>query len=64
MAIFLYNPYMSAWIQQGPLANTIFALDPSNSLVYVMAIWCFTSLLTLKLPITPIVVCFVICLWF
>ena len=40
MVIFLYNLYIFIWIQQGYLANTIFALDPSNSVIKsLLYIW-------------------------
>ena len=38
MVIFLYNLYMFVWIQHACLANTVFALDPSNSVV--KRLWC------------------------
>ena len=33
MVIFLYNLYIFVWIQHGCLANIVFVLDPSNSVI-------------------------------
>ena len=33
MVIFLYNPYIFVWLHHISLANMVFALDPSNSVI-------------------------------
>ena len=35
---FLYNLYIFVWIQNGCFANTVFALDPNNSVIKRQ--WC------------------------
>ena len=38
MITFLYNLYIFVWIQQDSLANMVFALDPSGSVI--IKLWC------------------------
>ena len=42
MVIFLYNLNIFVWIQHDCLANTVFTLDPSNSVT--KRLWCICFL--------------------
>ena len=44
MVIFLYNLYIFVWIQHGCIANTIYALDPNNSVIKRLWCTCFPDL--------------------
>ena len=38
MVIFQYNLYIFVWIQHGCLTNTVYAMDPNNSVI--KRLWC------------------------
>ena len=38
MVIFQYNLYIFVWIQHGSITNTVYAMDPNNSVI--KRLWC------------------------
>ena len=61
MVIFQYNLYIFIWIQQGCLTNTVYAMDPNNSVIKRLCIFFrfqFCALTNIYLCVHVVVVSF------